>query len=388
MNRSGPHLRSVTADRFGAALSEVGGAARPNYLDDIVTRAQHTRQRPTWTFPERWLPMSVAVRREGIPRDAILFALLLLLLVAAFATTIVLTGAGTRPTAPLVVTNGLVAINRGNDIVAVQPDGSGRHVLLRGTTPKTDITFSPNGRRMVYWSQSGAASSSLQDLVVADADGSHAITIAPGVIEPTNGLLEWSPDGTKVAYSSRTVPSSAQSACAGSGSQNGDFCSSRIFIAPVDGSGPHQVGDPTLDARSPAWSPDGSTIAFGGGNATPGKNVLLYLMNADGGNVRQLSAVRGTDWAFMRTDWSHDGSKIAVQASAQNDLNQWDIWVIDAKTGDATDVGTQVGVDDILPTWAPDRNALAWSGNGTFVKEPNGQPVGIAPNGDSTGPSF
>jgi len=156
----------------------------------------------------------------------------------------------------------------------------------------------------------------------------------------------------------------------------------------VDGSGPHQVGDPTLDARSPAWSPDGSTIAFGGGNATPGKNVLLYLMNADGGNVRQLSAVRGTDWAFMRTDWSHDGSKIAVQASAQNDLNQWDIWVIDAKTGDATDVGTQVGVDDILPTWAPDRDALAWSGNGTFVKEPNGQPVVIAPNGDSTGPSF
>ena len=384
MNRSDPQRRPITADRLGTALREVGGVARPDYLDDIVTRAQHTRQRPTWTFPERWLPMSVAVRREGIPRTALLLALLLLVLVAAVATTIVLTGAPTRPPAPLAVTNGLIAFDSGNDVVAVQPDGSGRRALVSGTTSKTDVTFSPDGRRMAFWSLKGTS----QDLVVADADGSHPVTIAPSVIEPTNGLLDWSPDGAKVAYSSRTSPSSALSACPGSGQQNGDFCTSRIYVAPVDGSGPHQVGDQTLDARSPAWSPDGSTIAFGGGNATPGKNVRLYLMNADGSNVRQLSTIRGTDWAFMRTDWSRDGSKIAAQASAANNLNQWDIWIVDARTGDATDVGTQVGVDDILPTWAPDRDALAWSGSGTFLKEPNGQPVDIVPNGDSTGPSF
>ncbi len=379
MSRSDPHHRSISADRFGAALSDVGGAARPEYLDDIVTRARSTRQRPTWTFPERWLPMSVAVRREGVSRVAILFVLLLLLLVAALATSVVLTGSPTRRPAPLVVTNGMIAFQSGNDIVAVQPDGSGRRVLVPGATQKGDISFSPDGHRMAYWSQNGT----LQDLVVADADGSHPTTIASGVIEPTGPpYAVWSPDSTKLAYSSRTEPSSALSACAGSGSQNGDFCTSRVFVAPVDASGARQVGDSSLDARSPVWSPDGSTIAFGGGNATPGMNVRLYLMNTDGSNVRQLSAVRGSDWAFVRNGWSHDGSKIVAQAGAANDLNEWDIWVIDAKTGDATDVGAQVGGgDEIIPAWAPDRDALAWVLNGIILKEPGGQPKNIQPTG-------
>src|SRR5690349_17237091 len=125
MNRSDQQVRSFTADRLGSALQEVGGVARPDYLDDIVTRAQRTRQRPTWTFPERWLPMSVAVRREGIPRGALLLAALLLLLVAAFAATFVFTGSPTRVPAPLVVSNGEIPFASGNDIVAVQPDGSG-----------------------------------------------------------------------------------------------------------------------------------------------------------------------------------------------------------------------------------------------------------------------
>ncbi len=377
MNRSDPQLRSITADRLGAALHEVGGMARPDYLDDIVTRAQHTRQRPPWTFLERWLPMSVAVRREGIPRVAVLFALLVLLLVAAFATTVVLTGAPTRLPTPFVVTNGEIAFVAGNDIVEVQPDGSGRRVLVPGSPQQSGVSFSPDGRRMVYWRQNGA----LQDLVVADADGSRPTTISTGAIEPTGSAIVWSPDGTRVAYSSRTVPSTTPTSCPGFGTQNGDFCSSRIFVAPVDGSGAHQVGDATLDARSPAWSPDGSTIAFGGGNAMPGQSLRLYLMNADGSNVRQVSAVRGTDWAFMRTDWSHDGSKIATQASAANNLNQWDIWVIDPKTGSATDVATQPGADDVFPMWASDRDALAWAGNGLYLQEPGGQPVDVQPSG-------
>jgi Tol biopolymer transport system component len=375
MNRSDPQLRSITADRLGAALHEVGGMARPDYLDDIVTRAQHTRQRPTWTFPERWLPMSVVVRREGIPRGALLFALLVLLLVAAFATTVVLTGSPTRVPAPLVVSNGEIAFASGNEIVAIQADGSDRHVLAAGATLKDGISFSPDGHRMAYWSDNGATA----DLIVADADGSHPTTVAPSVVERTGPpYAVWSPDGTSLAYSSRTQPSSAASACPGSGTQNGDFCTSRIFIAPIDGSAAHQVGDATLDARSPAWSPDGSTIAFGGGNATPGMDVHLYLMDADGSNVRQLSSVKGSDWAFQRNGWSRDGSQIVTQASAASDPNEWDIWVIDAKTGAATDVGAQVGGgDEVLPAWAPDRDALAWLFNGLILKEPGTQPKTI-----------
>ena len=42
--------------------------ARPDYLDDIVAQARRTRQRPAWTFPERWLPMTIALRPAAVPR--------------------------------------------------------------------------------------------------------------------------------------------------------------------------------------------------------------------------------------------------------------------------------------------------------------------------------
>ena len=135
-------------------------------------------------------------------------------------------------------------------------------------------------------------------------------------------------------------------------------------MAPADGSGARQIGDPALDARSPDWSPDGSTIAFGGGNASPAIGVHLYLMDADGSNVRQLSDVVGSDWAFVRVDWSHDGTKIVGQAGATDNIAEWDIWVINADGSGATNVGAHAGGDEVIPSWAPDRDALAWGGDG------------------------
>ena len=84
-------------------------------------------------------------------------------------------------------------------------------------------------------------------------------------------------------------------------------------------------------------------------------------MDADGSNVRQLSDVVGSDWAFVRVDWSHDGTKIVGQAGAADDIANWDIWVINADGSGATNVGAHPqGIDEIIPSWAPDRDALAW----------------------------
>ena len=80
MNRSNSSPRSFSTDQLRAALAGVGGPARPGYLTDIVAQAGRTRQRPAWTFLERWLPIYIAVRRQGVPRAAVVFAALLLLL--------------------------------------------------------------------------------------------------------------------------------------------------------------------------------------------------------------------------------------------------------------------------------------------------------------------
>ena len=63
MNVSDMTTRSFSTDQLHAALSDIGGPARPDYLTDIVVQAGRIRQRPAWTFLERWLSMDIAGRR-------------------------------------------------------------------------------------------------------------------------------------------------------------------------------------------------------------------------------------------------------------------------------------------------------------------------------------
>jgi TolB protein len=367
--------RTFTADQLGSAFNEAGGQARPDYLPDIVAQAGRTRQRPAWTFLERWLPMDIAVRRQGVPRVVLVFAVLALLMTLLVATVAFI---GTRPTQPplAAATNGLIAFASGGDIVVVEPDGSGRRTLISGTTELGSMAYSPDGRRLAYFSKAQAGGTF--DLTVVDADGANPVTVASEIGQLTGFSPDWSPDGSRIAFSARTQPDDGPACVSWS---NGGFCTSRIFVATADGSGVKQIGDPDLDARSPDWSPDGSAIAFGGGNASPSVGVHLYRMDDDGSNVRQLSDVIGGDWAFVRVDWSPDGSKIVGQAGAEDDIDEWDIWVINADGSGTTSVGAPQQRDETLPSWAPDRDALAWSADHITLLEEEGGPLDL-PGGD------
>ena len=79
MNRSNTSPRSFSTDQLRAALGDVGGPARPEYLPGIVARAGHIRQRPAWTFLGGLLSVDPAGRRQGVPRAAVLLAVLSLL---------------------------------------------------------------------------------------------------------------------------------------------------------------------------------------------------------------------------------------------------------------------------------------------------------------------
>ena len=375
MSHSDTTPRTLTADRLGAAFNEVGGQARPDYLPDIVAQAGRTRQRPAWTFLERWLPMDIAVRRQGVPRAVLVFAVLALLITLLVATVAFI---GTRPSPPPLgaATNGLIAFaqrrrhhrRRAGRNRAAQPDQwcvrswvgwrSRRRSAFGVLVPGPGRWDLGSHRRRCRRRQPG-------DRRVGGQR--RARTIATGMVAGRfhDRLL-------RLHVPTRRT----HRACARY--ENGDFCASRIFVAAADGSGARQIGDPALDARSPDWSPDGSTIAFGGGNASPAIGVHLYLMDADGSNVRQLSDVVGSDWAFVRVDWSHDGTKIVGQAGATDDIANWDIWVINADGSGATNVGARPqGGDEVIPSWAPDRDALAWWADGIILLEEGAEPVDL-----------
>jgi dipeptidyl aminopeptidase/acylaminoacyl peptidase len=75
---------------------------------------------------------------------------------------------------------------------------------------------------------------------------------------------------------------------------------------------------PGIHDSAPAWSPDGTLIAF---ESYRDGDSDLYLMNADGSNVRQIT--NNTNWDEGPA-WSPDGTRLAfTRAYNPTDFNVW-----------------------------------------------------------------
>jgi Tol biopolymer transport system component len=72
----------------------------------------------------------------------------------------------------------------------------------------------------------------------------------------------------------------------------------------------------SLDSDGPVWSPDGTLIAFSG--REPGAFMEIYVMSADGSNLRQLTHDHVQD---MHPSWSPDGTRI-LYTTTRDSLDQ------------------------------------------------------------------
>jgi Tol biopolymer transport system component len=106
--------------------------------------------------------------------------------------------------------------------------------------------------------------------------------------------------------------------------------------------------DPARD-EYPALSPDGSKIAF---TRQEDGVVHVYLMNADGSGVAQLTSGEGIDF---RPAWSPDGTKIAFERDA-------DIYVMNADGTGVTRL-TDHPARDSWPVWSPDGSRISFVSN-------------------------
>ncbi len=161
----------------------------------------------------------------------------------------------------------------------------------------------------------------------------------------------WSPDGTQIAFVSDK-------------GEDGKSLDD-IWVMGPDGSGQTNLtdnGEAWEDVR-PAWSPDGTRLAFfrwslvAEGDAAGGP-AGLWVMNADGSDQRLLHAYQG----FMFADapvWSPDGRLIAFPMVEGGEFN---VWVIPAEGGEAIQVSDLAG-DETWISWSPDSTTL------TFMNE-------------------
>lgn len=121
---------------------------------------------------------------------------------------------------------------------------------------------------------------------------------------------------------------------------------------------------PRMDS-SPAWSPDGTRIAFRSSrdNVSPWGSTEIYVMDADGSNPTRLTF---TDSLFNTGPaWSPDGSKIAFSSSSRtyderrDDTSQ--IYVMDADGSHLEPLTHDQTTINGSPVWSPDGIRIVFS---------------------------
>jgi Tol biopolymer transport system component len=145
----------------------------------------------------------------------------------------------------------------------------------------------------------------------------------------------WSPDGSKIAFDSY---------------RHGN---PEIYVMKADGTSPTRLTTNLAVDASPTWSPDGAKIAFVSGRDANG-DAEIYVMSADGTNPVRLTTDPADDYGPA---WSPDGSKIAFWSTRDGN---GEIYVMNPDGLNVTRLTTNT-VDDIFPEWSPDGSQLVFS---------------------------
>jgi uncharacterized protein (DUF885 family) len=193
-----------------------------------------------------------------------------------------------------------------------------------------------------------------------EADGSDVVLLSRTGLRETRPA--WSPDGSKIAYVRRL------------GRANHE-----IYVMDADGTGETRLTyRPDSVESEPTWSPDGSQIAFVS-NEHP--NVLTYsgrfqvwVMNSDGSEPALLTEFGG---ANTSPDWSPDGSRIAFDSTRDGN---YEIYTMAADGSDPVNLSLHPA-QDMGPTWSPDGSRIA------FVSDRDGDQEIYVMNADGTGQS-
>jgi Tol biopolymer transport system component len=136
-----------------------------------------------------------------------------------------------------------------------------------------------------------------------------------------------------------------------------------LFTVEADGSSDERISlDLPGEAFHPAWSPDGTKLAFDVQVESDTEIYTATVYGSNGSNLTQLTNTAG--WNFLPA-WSPDGTRIAyVHASDDNH----DIWLMNADGSDAIRL-THDPALDLNPTWSPDGTRLAFDSNRTGSPE-------------------
>ena len=154
------------------------------------------------------------------------------------------------------------------------------------------------------------------------------------------GSTTWSPDGAQIVLNAGSGPDA-----------NGGY-DHKLYLINADGSGLRQITEGETTDLDPSWSPDGEWIAFH-------RDCGLWLVHPDGSGAHEVHS--GTDdYCVGGIAWSPDNQRIAfVDWYTPDDIQE--IRVIGSDGSDPHVVyAFEQAVDWISVAWSPDGSRLAY----------------------------
>jgi TolB protein len=198
--------------------------------------------------------------------------------------------------------------------------------------------WSPDGRRLAFLSlppEEGILSTNGK-LVTLTADGAQEQTLAAaGGTKRYSPVLEWSPDGTRIAWET---------------TQRSEEVLLGINVIDLATGEINELA-PEQASAMPAWSPDGSRIAFISYRDEGATHSDIYIMEADGTNIRRFADTGGDDLAPR---WSPDGRRIVWWAPGEEGPPPH-LFMAEVDDGKAKELGT-----GSRPVWSPDGRHIAF----------------------------
>ena len=236
-----------------------------------------------------------------------------------------------------------VSTKSGNkEIWAMDYDGANQHQVTHLKSISLTPRWSPDATRIAFTCYVPFRGITSPQICIFSTASNKLISFPR--YRGSNSSPAFSPDGSQIAFMS---------------SQAGD---PEIYVADTGGGNLHRITFAAGVSTSPAWNPKtGKQIAF---VSDRGGDPVLYMANSDGSNVEKLDL---PDMGYsVDPSWSPNGQLLAF--CWRRPSGNFDLYVMDIVSRQLVELTRDAGRNE-RPSWAPDGRHIVFESTRTGVRQ-------------------